>query len=367
MSEARNELDRAMLEWMADAAFKPDAARFERLALDLFAFQFEHCDIYRAFCEGRGRTPVSVKNWRDIPAVPTDAFKEYALRTFPESRVRHVFRTSGTTSSQRGTLYLDRLDLYEASLLPTFRHYMLPDLPEGGRTLIRALASDPAEASDSSLSHMFGVVVQACGSGASGFDVANGTLDTESCVHQLRRAIQRGTPVTLCGPAFAFVHLLDSLEHADERIALPERSRIMETGGFKGRSRAVERRELYAAISEYLGVPEERIVNQYGMTELGSQFYDGVLRAPDAPRRKEGPPWARVRVIDPETASDAAPGEIGFLVVVDLANTGSSIAIQTADLGRRVGDGFEVLGRSETADLRGCSIAIDSLLGGKNP
>jgi hypothetical protein len=141
----------------------------------------------------------------------------------------------------------------------------------------------------------------------------------------------------------------------------------METGGFKGRSRSLPRPALYAALEEQLGVPLDRIVNQYGMTELGSQFYDSVIREPDTPRRKLGPPWARVRIVDPETGEDSAPDAPGVIVVVDLANTGSVVAIQTADLGRSVGDGFEVIGREPGAEARGCSIAADLLLAGEPP
>jgi hypothetical protein len=109
-------------------------------------------------------------------------------------------------------------------------------------------------------------------------------------------------------------------------------------------------------------VPAARIVNQYGMTELGSQFYDSVLRLPGEPRRKLAPPWTRVKLLDP-ASGDPAPGSaVGQIVVIDLANTGSVLALQTADLGRRVADGFEVLGREPGAEARGCSIAIDELL-----
>jgi len=168
----------------------------------------------------------------------------------------------------------------------------------------------------------------------------------------------------LCGTAFAFVHLLEQLEAADDSVALPAGTRIMETGGFKGRSRELPRETLYTALQARLGVPASRIVNQYGMTELGSQFYDSVLARPGEPRRKLGPPWARVRVVEPQSGREVPPGEVGTLCVVDLANTGSVCAIQTADLGRRCGDGFEVLGREPGAEARGCSIAADALLAG---
>jgi hypothetical protein len=136
----------------------------------------------------------------------------------------------------------------------------------------------------------------------------------------------------------------------------------METGGFKGRGREWERDDLHRAIADRLGAARDHVVNQYGMTELGSQFYDSVLARPREPRRKLGPPWARVLLRDPETGVEVGDGEVGVVHVLDLANTGSVIAIQTADLARRIGDGFDVLGRAPGAEERGCSIAADAML-----
>jgi hypothetical protein len=361
---SRAELDRAILEWMREPLWGEDEERFDALTLALFAHQFERCLPYRRFCERRAATPASVRGWREIPPVPTGAFKELFLSCFPAERTVHTFRTSGTSTAKRGELHLDTLELYEASLLPGFCRFLLSDLsPERPSATILVLAASPAEARDSSLSHMFGVAIRELGAEGSRFFVENGEL----CAEELLRALETAPPerpLLLCGTAFAFVHLLDALEQRGARLALPAAARIMETGGFKGRSRAMPRPALYLAFEEQLGVPLERIVNQYGMTELGSQFYDTVLREPDAPRRKLGPPWTRVRIVDPETGEDAPPDGPGTIVVYDLANTGSVLAIQTADLGRRVQDGFEVLGREPDAEARGCSIAADELLAG---
>jgi acyl-CoA synthetase (AMP-forming)/AMP-acid ligase II len=161
------------------------------------------------------------------------------------------------------------------------------------------------------------------------------------------------------------VHLLEAL--AGKKLALPTGSRVMETGGFKGHSRELPRKELHAALAGSLGLAPERIVNQYGMTELGSQFYDSVLVDRDGARRKLGPPWVRVRLIDPESGAEAQQGKPGMIQVHDLANTGSVASIQTADLGRSIDGsppGFEVLGRLAGAEERGCSIAADAMLGG---
>jgi len=368
---ARAALDARVLAWLrepgaVDPGVPAQDERFGELSLALFAHQFEHCAAYGRFCSGRGRTPARVHDWREIPPVPTGAFKELDLRSFAKDRTSHAFRTSGTATERRGTLWLDTLELYEASLLPTFRAHVLPDRAERALTL-RVLAPSAREAPDSSLSHMFETVLRETELADSGFDVKAGRLDVDGLLRACERATAEARAVALCGTSFAFVHLLDALDGRGVRLRLPEGSRAMETGGFKGRSRELSRSSLYATIEAALGIPPERMVNQYGMTELASQFYDSVLQRPGEPRRKLAPPWARVRAVDPTTGEDVGPGELGALVIVDLANTGSLQAIQTADLGRILGDGFEVLGRDPGAEARGCSIAADAMLGAGAP
>ena len=357
----RAKLDAEVLAWMHEPGWREDDARFEELSLRVFAFQFEHCEAFGRFCRGRGRTPATVRSWRDVPPVPTGAFKEMALRSFLSGEEVHVFRTSGTSTAGRGELHLDTLELYEASLLPSFRRHVLPDLGPGERAELLVLTPSPEEAPDSSLSHLFGVLLRELGSAGSDFGVRDGALQVEAVRGHLSRARR---PLTLCGTAFAFVHLVDALAQCGERVALPPGSRVMETGGFKGRSRELPREELYAAIELRLGVPADRIVNQYGMTELGSQFHDSVLLRPREARRKLAPPWTRVAILDPESGALAEPGSVGPIAIFDLANTGSVFAVLTADLGRQTGDGFEVIGRDSGAEERGCSIAADELMTG---
>ena len=140
---------------------------------------------------------------------------------------------------------------------------------------------------------MLGVLVREVGEKRSGFDFADDALQPADLMDAIEAADREAVPLVLCGTAFAFVHLIDALAAERQTIRCPSDTRIMETGGFKGRSRDMPRDELYEAIEHRLGVPRARIVNQYGMTELGSQFYDSVLFDPNGPRRKLGPPWAR--------------------------------------------------------------------------
>lgn len=140
----------------------------------------------------------------------------------------------------------------------------------------------------------------------------------------------------------------------------------METGGFKGRSRSVPRGELYDGLSERLGVPPGAIVNEYGMTELLSQFYEPVLSGdcPADPQRRYhvGPSWVRTRILHPETLDDVPQGGEGLLCHVDLANLRSVMAVLTSDVGVRTGKGFRVLGRAPGAEPRGCSLVMEELL-----
>jgi hypothetical protein len=386
----RESLEAAILDWMTETDAARDEARFEALALGLFRFQYAACEPYRRYCDALGRDPRTVVRANDVPAVPTGAFKEFDLRCFPAKDTLLTFRTSGTSTERRGALHLDTVALYETSLLASLRRCFLTDL-RGLRPPMRFLALSPKDAPDSSLTHMFATLAAAEGGPGSGFDLTNEGLDLESLRRAVEAARHAGRPIVLGGTSFAFVHFLDATEahalDATEAHALdatkarapeagparagawqlPPGSRVLETGGFKGRSREVPREVLRAALAARFGIPERAVLNQYGMTELGSQFYDSTLLDPSGPRRKLAPPWTRVRCIDPDSGEDVPTGEIGIVVIHDLANTGSVAAVQTADLGRIVpaaaGDGFDVLGRAEGAEQRGCSIAIDAMLG----
>jgi hypothetical protein len=189
-------------------------------------------------------------------------------------------------------------------------------------------------------------------------------------------------PILILGTAFLYVHLLDYLTEIDTRFKLPAGSRVMETGGYKGRSRTIPKDELHQLICERLGILPTDILCEYGMSELSSQAYDRSPNQfpyqPRSSRRKEAqtassrinqslltsaatrvfhfPPWARVQIISPETGREVNEGETGLIRVFDLANVFSVMAIQTEDLGIRRGAGFELVGRASFAEARGCSL-----------
>jgi hypothetical protein len=179
----------------------------------------------------------------------------------------------------------------------------------------------------------------------------------------LRQASESRQAVAVMGTAFNFVNLLDGMTGRGERITLPPGSCVLETGGYKGRSRVLSKSDLHALLADRLGILSDRSVSEYGMSELSSQAYDRVLGASrpthDATRPFRFPPWARVQVISPETGREVAEGETGLLRLFDLANVWSVQAVQTEDLAIRRADGFELLGRAAAAEPRGCSLMAD--------
>ncbi|MFM1767659.1 MAG: hypothetical protein RJA22_188 [Verrucomicrobiota bacterium] len=334
--------------------------RFGELALALFAFQHEHNAAYRSLCGQAGIEPARVGRWQDIPAAPAAAFKELDLSVLPPGQRTMVFHSSGTTGQTPSRHHHNAVSLgvYHASLLAWAEpHLRLQSSPV---CRLLALTPTPTAAPHSSLAHMLGTLAEAHPQAAAAFHgrvnaAGEWDLDVAGLLGSLDAAAAAGEPVAILGTAFQCVHLLDALAAAGVPRPLPPGSRLMETGGYKGRSRVVPKLELHRALAQALGLRAEDIVTEYGMSELGSQAYDAVAGQP-GPRTLRFPPWARAMVVSPETGAEVPDGGAGLLRVVDLANVASVVAVQTADLARREGNGFTLLGRAPAAEARGCSL-----------
>jgi hypothetical protein len=358
-----------------------DIKDFNALALELFALQFKYNSAYRKICEARKLTPPTVGQWTQIPAVPTAAFKELELTCLAPDERTAVFHSSGTTEQKPSRHFhnAESLVVYEASLVAGFFKNVPSDcrLPIADCRLV-CLTPPPSQVPHSSLVHMFETVRQKLGAGKNAFvgrlAAADAwTFDAATVAEALSSAGDAASQpsLLLLGPAFSFVPLLDYLTEKRLRLQLPPGSRVMETGGYKNRSRSLPKAELHALITDRLGIPRENIVCEYGMCELSSQAYDLERRSPtrleDGRPERAGaetgapsriyrfPPWSRVQIISPETGREVAEGETGLIRVMDLANVFSVAAIQTEDLGVRRGNGFELLGRAQLAEPRGCS------------
>jgi hypothetical protein len=186
-------------------------------------------------------------------------------------------------------------------------------------------------------------------------------LDLGAFDERVAVAVARQQPVLVLATSFALVHFLDAV--GDAIFRLPSGSRVMQTGGFKGKSREVAADELRADLARAFAIDRRSIVAEYGMTELTSQFYEKTLFEASPHGIYASPPWARVVPVDPESLLPMPPGEIGIAKIVDLLNVDSAVAVLTQDRVRTTPDGFELLGRMPGAPSRGCSIAIDELLG----
>jgi Acyl-protein synthetase, LuxE len=331
---------------------------FDAMALELFALQFAHNHPYRHFCEGQGLIPANVTHWRNIPAIPAAAFKEAELTSLPAPLRTRVFHSSGTTVHRPSRHFhsAESLGIYEQSLLAGFAENVLKVQPASDPVRWRMIFLSPrAEAAPcSSLAHMFATVRARFGSDDSIFVGRVGNdggwqLDMPAAIEALKRA-GKG-PVLMLGTAFCYVHLLDYLAEHPHQVLLPPGSRLMETGGYKGRSRALAKEELHALLRRQLAVDD--IICEYGMSELSSQAYAGA-RGENTPFRF--PAWVRVTIVSPETGAEVEEGRVGLVRVFDLANVFSTMAIQTEDLAVRRGAGFELVGRAEMAEARGCSL-----------
>jgi hypothetical protein len=337
-----------------------------------------------------------VHTWRDIPAVPAAAFKELELTSLPPPERTTVFFSSGTTEQRRSRHFHapESLRIYEASLLPWFERHLLADVNDlveeqwlGPVDKLPMLALTPTTVAvpNSSLVHMFATVQREFGARDSLFSgrveaEGNWTLDLDATLFAIRKSMSANRPLLLLGTAFNFVHLLDHFAANNMRYRLARGSRVLETGGYKGQSRIVPKPELHALIAKHLGIAPEYIVTEYGMSELSAQAYNRVAgkmtveQAPSAAPDNAGegsratgpsnafhfPPWARAMVVSPETGLEVAEGESGLLRIYDLANVRSVMAIQTEDLAVKRGDGFELVGRAERAEPRGCSLMSGS-------
>jgi hypothetical protein len=346
--------------------------RFEALALELFAHQYERVPAYRAYCDAVGRTPATVATSDRVPHLPVEAWKRARIATFRAATTRATFHTSGTTQGTRGApgvLELDSLSLYDLALARGFRHHVLPDR-DAMRLLI--LAPTVLEAPNSSLSYMLDVVSRRYGAAGSANLFGDGEVRWLDLRDALAAACEAREPVCLLATAFVWVGLLDRARQEGFRIALPAASRAFETGGYKGRVRELSRADLHAGIEQVFGIPRAHVVVEYGMTELGSQYYTlGLRRAllgePPGDDAWSYPAWLRPRLLDAESNLPRDCGDanaVGLLAHHDLANRGSVAAVLTADLGSPVGPSFELLGRCPRAELRGCGLVHEPLPAG---
>ncbi|MEY2619144.1 MAG: hypothetical protein RL522_2146 [Pseudomonadota bacterium] len=336
-----------------------DDAAFDAMARRLFAHQYEHNEPLRRFCQRRGLTPRRVQTWRDIPAVPINAFKETTLSCEPIGACERVFMTSGTTRAEvKGCHHHPTIAVWDLSMR---RHFAACFMRGGPRLPMAILFPPETELGNSSLARYLAQAVREFGTPDSAGYLSAAGMDLAGLRARLHEAERSGQPLAVLGASYGFVHLLDAMAQDGERVRLPTGSRLLDTGGYKRQSRELAPEDFYSELSHRLGVARDQCINMYGMTELSSQFYDEGNAV--TPAVKRGPHWVRSRVVDPLTGREMSPGEAGVLVHCDLASFNSTTTILTEDVGVARGGGFLLLGRAQGAQARGCSLAVAEFLG----
>lgn len=311
--------------------------QFEKIALKVFRHQYENNPVYRNFCDFLKTEKERVKTIAQIPFLPIQFFKSHKVLS-NTSAVLQTFTSSGTTGIATSKHFVTDISLYEESYRQAFSRFYgnIEDFA------VLALLPSYLEREGSSLIYMAADLIQLSNNPHSGFYLNN----YDELIEKLTTLDNSGQNVLLIGVTYA---LLDLIEKQNFNL---NNTIVMETGGMKGRRREMIREELHELLCSGFGV--SAIHSEYGMTELLSQAYslgNGIF---------ECPPWMQIEIRDTEDAlSYVDNGKSGGINVIDLANYNSCSFIATQDLGKKYdNDTFEVLGRFDNSDIRGCNLMV---------
>ena len=314
-----------------------NAKQFEKIALKVFRYQHENNSVYREFCELLKIEKGSVKSLQQIPFLPIQFFKSHEVVSNSDS-IQETFTSSGTTGMISSKHLITDVTLYEDSYRNAFSEFYgnIEDY------VVLALLPSYLERSGSSLIYMVKDLIELSNNSNSGFYLNN----YDELISKLIELDSLGQNVLLIGVTYA---LLDLIEKRKFEL---KNTIIMETGGMKGKRKEIIREELHELLCDGFGVLS--IHSEYGMTELLSQAYslgNGIFECPN---------WMNILIRDTEDPLTYVPvGKTGGINVIDLANINSCSFIATQDLGKKYpNNSFEVLGRFDNSDIRGCNLMV---------
>ena len=316
-----------------------DQSDFQKKTLEIFNYQAENNQIYNIFIKYLGINPDAVSRVDDIPFLPVSFFKKHKVVSGYNSG-NLVFESSGTGGNMTSRHYVKDSGIYEKSLLRSFNLFF----GDPGDYMIAALLPSYTERENSSLIYMVKRLIEKSNCHLSGFYREN----VNTLLSNIEASEAEKKKILLIGVSFA---LLDLAEKYSPDLAGVI---VMETGGMKGRRREMTREELHSVLRQGFNV--KSIHSEYGMTELLSQAYsksDGIFFCP---------PWMKVLIRDPQDPVSIMkePGKTGGINIIDLANIHSCSFIATDDLGKLHADNsFEVLGRFDSSDIRGCNLLFE--------
>ncbi|HLN55675.1 MAG TPA: hypothetical protein VK207_06770 [Bacteroidales bacterium] len=313
---------------------------FSAVAMEVLNHQYRNNPLYKEFSDFVRKDPWNLKSINDIAFIPVEFFRNHTVVT-GRMQIEMIFQSSGTTGMMPGKHFVRDLSLYEESFLRSFR--MFYGNPEN--YIIAAMLPSYQERCGSSLIYMVEKLIEQSGHKMSGFYRDN----PEEMISNIENYSHQDRKVLLIGVSFALLDLA-------ERNPAPDLSGVivMETGGMKGRRKEITRAELHSVLKEKLNI--DMVHSEYGMTEMLSQAYsagEGIFRCP---------PWMKILIRDPQDPFRifTEPGKTGGINIIDLANVNSCSFIATSDLGKLHEDGsFEVLGRFDSSDIRGCNLMVE--------
>lgn len=315
----------------------PGQKHFEKIALKVFRFQYENNAVYREFCQHLNVNVQNIKSLRQIPFLPIQFFKSHKVVS-DQNPIQETFTSSGTTATINSHHYVTDISFYEKSYRKGFAQFY----GSIENYVVLALLPSYLERNGSSLIYMVEDLIQMTNNPDSGFYLHN----HDELIQKLIALDNAGQNVILIGVTYA---LLDLIEKQQFQL---QNTIIMETGGMKGKRKEMIREELHEMLCKGFGV--SAIHSEYGMTELLSQAYslgDGVFECPN---------WMHILIRDTEDAlTYVDDGKTGGINVIDLANINSCSFIATQDLGKKnPNNSFEVLGRFDNSDIRGCNLMV---------
>jgi hypothetical protein len=324
-----------MVKLLENKIFSISEANFAEIALEVFRFQAQSNIVYKQYLDLLRVDADSINNVASIPFLPISFFKTHNVLAKGYTPER-VFTSSGTTGSETSRHLVASLSLYEKSFVNTFEIFY----GNPSQYCVLALLPSYLEREGSSLVYMASKLIELSNDSSSGFYLYN----TSELIDKLKTNEKNGKRSLLLGVTFALLELAKNYSFPLSNTI------IMETGGMKGRGKELIREEAHTIMQKSFGV--KSIHSEYGMTELLSQAYskgDGTFRCP---------PWMKIKIRDPyDPFSLLAEGKTGAINVIDLANLYSCSFLQTDDLGKlRNPNEFEVLGRMDGSQIRGCNL-----------
>ncbi|NRA10663.1 MAG: acyl transferase [Crocinitomicaceae bacterium] len=306
---------------------------FEKVALKVYAFQKENCTIYSEYIQALNKPePTTIS---EIPFLPISFFKSHKV-VCGDCKEQALFKSSGT-GGKRSHHYVQDTSLYERS----FNSIYDQQIGNPENQVILALLPNYLEQGESSLVYMVDHLIKRTKSALSGFYLSN----LEELIQQYKSALTTGKQVVLFGVSYALLDLAELNPDLSKAI-------IIETGGMKGRRKELTKLELHSELEK--GFNCDSISSEYGMTELLSQSYSNAAGLFDQPA------WMKILTRDVnDPLSYVRNGKTGGISIIDLANVNSCSFIATQDLGKITGNQFEILGRFDNSDIRGCNLLVD--------